>query len=205
MKCVVHYAIKDARYSQLKGLSENQYGRLLTAKTIRKKSTEQNYHREQCSTRPDSGFDKTVHGVHLEPCYKKFTLIASLKKRKSDDQPLESRFKRIKHEVNPSRTGIFPKVCFVCKKQRRTIKKKIYFAYAINTEIAARKIREAAVLKKDSQLLIQITGFDLIAKDPLLYRYHAEPTFNPLCCSDKQLFSTLVWPKKSITFDVCTK
>ena len=83
MECVVHYAIKDSRYSQLKPLSDNQYGRLLAAKEIRQGSTELNAHTEQCAAIPDGGFDKTKHGVHLDPCYKKFTaIIARSRKRK---------------------------------------------------------------------------------------------------------------------------
>ena len=171
MECVVHYVIKDSRYSQLKSLSDNQYGRLITAKAIRQDSTELNFHAEQCATIPDGGFDKNIHGVHLEPCYKKFTaIIARSRKRKSNDEAVLNRLKRTGNEGNPSTSGIFPKVCFVCKKQRRTIKKKIYFAYTITTENAAAKIKEAAALKEDNELLIQITGVDLIAKELMTHK-----------------------------------
>eukprot|EP00794_Sanderia_malayensis_P002216 gene2216-2522_t len=171
MECVVHYTIKDSIYSQLKPLSDNQCGRLLEAKAIRQDSTELNAHSEQCATIPDGGFDKAIHRVHLEPCYKKFTAItAHSRKRKSNNQAEPSRLKRIRHEGNPSTSGIFPKVCFVCKKQRRTIKKKIYVAYTITTENAATKIKEAAALKEDNELLIQVTGVDLIAKELMMHK-----------------------------------
>eukprot|EP00112_Aurelia_sp_Birch-Aquarium-sp1_P000730 Seg1070.14 transcript_id=Seg1070.14/GoldUCD/mRNA.D3Y31 product="hypothetical protein" protein_id=Seg1070.14/GoldUCD/D3Y31 len=171
MECVVHYTIKDSRYSQLKPLSDNQYGRLLAAKAIRQDLTELNFHKEQCATVPDGGFDKTIYGVHLEPCYKKFTtIIARLRKRKSNDQEEPSRLKRTRNEGNPSTSGIFPKVCFACKKQRQTIKKKIYVAYAIATENAAAKIKEAAALKEDNKLLIQIMGVNLIAKELMTHK-----------------------------------
>ena len=77
MECVAHYNLKDTEYSDLKSLSENQYQRLLEAKRIRQGSIEQNQHSEQCLSIPDNGFDVNKHGVHLNPCYKKFTLIIS--------------------------------------------------------------------------------------------------------------------------------
>ena len=92
------------------------------------------------------------------------------RERKSNDQAEPSRLKRTRHEGNPSTSGIFPKVCFACKKQRRTIKKKIYVAYTITTENAAAKIKEAAALKEDKELLVQITGVDLIAKELMTHK-----------------------------------
>ena len=85
MECVVHYIQKSVEYSDLKVLSENQYERLLEAKRIRLATIEPNQHAEQCVSIPDNGFDVNKHGVHLEPCYKKFTLVLSSdQKRKSE-------------------------------------------------------------------------------------------------------------------------
>ena len=36
---------------------------------------ELNVHSEQCGTISNGGFVKCIDGVHLEPCYKKFTAI----------------------------------------------------------------------------------------------------------------------------------
>ena len=65
-------------------------------KNIRTQSTERNQHLQQCATVPENGYNKLIHGVHLEPCYKNFTsIIAKSKKRsKSSDVPRSS--KRVK-------------------------------------------------------------------------------------------------------------
>ena len=75
MECIVHYIYEDKEYSELKPVSENQYKRIIKAKTIRANSTGLNQHLEQCATVPNKGTDKSVHGVHLESCYKTFTGI----------------------------------------------------------------------------------------------------------------------------------
>ena len=52
--------------------------RMKDAKSEREKDGE-NHHKEQCDTIPDS-VNNELHGIHLETCYKKFTLILSGKK-----------------------------------------------------------------------------------------------------------------------------
>ena len=97
MECVAHYAYSDRNYSELKGLSSNQYDRLVQANKIRLESSLDNRHTQQCTTVPDNGFDVTKHGVHLEPCYKKFTaIISSLKRKLSQPHPESTRGKRTK-------------------------------------------------------------------------------------------------------------
>ena len=93
------------KYSELKSLSDNQYERIKEAKNIRTQSTEQNQHLQQCATVPENGYNKLIHGVHLEPCYKKFTcIIAKSKKRsKSSDVPRSS--KRVKQQENEAGTS----------------------------------------------------------------------------------------------------
>ena len=85
MEYIVHYIYEDREYSELKPMSENQYKRIIKAKTIRTKSTGPNHHLEQCATVPKKGIDKVyMEGVRLEPCYKKFTgIIPKSRKRKS--------------------------------------------------------------------------------------------------------------------------
>ena len=74
--CVVHYEIINEKYSFLENISENAYQRILEAKTIHEELGGANFHREQCLNVPDV-LDPAVHAVHLNPCYKKFTLIIS--------------------------------------------------------------------------------------------------------------------------------
>ena len=75
MECVVHYRDSCSTFSTLKSLSQNQYGRLLKAKSARSDCDIAIMHEEQCSSIPHNGFDKNHHGIHLQPCYKKFSAI----------------------------------------------------------------------------------------------------------------------------------
>ena len=105
MECIVHYDYNDVKYSELKSLSDNQYERIKEAKHIRTQSTEQNQHLQQCATVPENGYNKLIHGVHLEPCYKKFAgIIAKSKKRsKSSNVPRSS--ERVKQQENEAGTS----------------------------------------------------------------------------------------------------
>ena len=94
MQCIVYYTNNQWKYSQLKPLSKSQYERILKAKEIRQKDNEENQHQEQCSSVPLIGFDSSVHGIHLEPCYKKFTKIISIALRRNTDEAESTRIKR---------------------------------------------------------------------------------------------------------------
>ena len=170
MECVVHYNLKDTEYSDLKSLSENQYQRLLEAKRIRQGSTEQNQHSEQCLSIPDDGFDVNKHGVHLKPCHKKFTLIISSDRKRKSKPPTRTSKRKRTDEASSSTLGIFPKVCFVCKQSRKTIKKKIYYPYIITESKTEQKIKDATELKNDHDILTEIRGVDLITEELMTHK-----------------------------------
>ena len=94
MQCIVHYTKKQWKYSQLKPLSQNQHERILNAKEIRQKDNEENQYQEQCNSVPLIGFDPSVHGIHLEQCYKKFTKIISVARKRNADGAESTRIKR---------------------------------------------------------------------------------------------------------------
>ena len=81
--CIVHYEIKNEKYSCLGNISENTYQRILEAKTICKELGGANFHREQCLNVPDVP-DLAVHAVHLNPCHKKFRLKISTYNKKNE-------------------------------------------------------------------------------------------------------------------------
>ena len=81
LECVVHYSLKDVEYSNVTRLSENEHGRFLEAKAIRQELEGENEHKHQCDSIP-AVINPCRHGIHLEPCYKKFTLIITSNKRK---------------------------------------------------------------------------------------------------------------------------
>ena len=170
MECEEHYNLKDTEYSDLKSLSGNQYQRLLEAKRIRQGSAEQNQHSEQCLSIPDDGFDVNKHGVHLKPCYKKFTLIISSDRKRKSKPPTRTSKRKRTDEASSSTLGIFPKVCFVCKQSRKTIKKKIYYPYIITESKTEQKIKDVAELKNDHDILTEIRGVDLIPKELMTHK-----------------------------------
>ena len=80
LSCVVHYNL-EAEYSHLIVLSRNAH-RLLEAKNLRCEKGGLHYQAEQTSLIPDN-IDENIHGIHMEPCYKKYMMIISKCKRKS--------------------------------------------------------------------------------------------------------------------------
>ncbi|CAB4020716.1 Hypothetical predicted protein, partial [Paramuricea clavata] len=123
LKCVVHYDIDDGKYSNIKQLSEVNLERIQQAKTLRESKGGSNHHKKQCDSVPElNQFNPSLHGVHLEPCDKKFVLILSQEKRKHsesspDSQPNVTRLKRGESSSDCSR-NLYPKECNFCKKNR---------------------------------------------------------------------------------------
>ena len=169
-QCIVHYTNKQWKYSQLKPLSQNQYERILKAKEIRQTDNEENQHQEQCNSGPLIGFDPSVHGIHLEPCYKKFTKIISVARKQNADEAESTRIKRKKSEECLNTVGLFPKTCVFCNQQRKSVNKTVYTLHKITTNDAVDLVKKAAEIKNDEQLLLRIRGVDLIAKEMQMHR-----------------------------------
>ena len=98
VECVAHYSEFNRTFTKLKGLSENQHQKLLKAKAVREKETsELNQHLSQCQTIPDSdNLDVNIHGVHLEPCYKKFASILAPSRKPKLPQESSEKSDRLK-------------------------------------------------------------------------------------------------------------
>ena len=105
----------------------------------------------------------------LNHAIKNLHIISSDRKRKSKPPTRTSKRKRA-DEASSSTLGIFPKVCFVCKQSRKTIKKKIYYPYMITESKTEQKIKDAAELKNDHDILTEIRGVDLIAKELMTHK-----------------------------------
>ena len=76
LTCIIHYKVKDTKYSKIKPISNVNQERIFEAKLLREKKGGSNHHEEQCCLIPEE-IDHSRDGIHLEPCYKKFTLILS--------------------------------------------------------------------------------------------------------------------------------
>ena len=88
---MAHYPSKDFEYSELILLSHHAYAWLLEARKIRQELGGSNEHADQCSSIPGT-LDDMLHGIHTEPCYKKFTMIISkahAKRKHSAEDVLE--------------------------------------------------------------------------------------------------------------------
>ena len=72
-------------YSTLKSLSENQHQRFLEAKQVNERDVwKENMGAPQCNSIPMPDYDRSRHGVHLEPCYKEFMSILEPSRKRSN-------------------------------------------------------------------------------------------------------------------------
>ena len=154
MQCIVHYTNKQWKYSQLKPLSQNQYERILKAKEIRQKDNEENQHQEQCNSVPLIEFDPSVHGIHLEPCYKKFTKINSIPRKRNADEAESTRVKRKKSEECLNTVGLFSNTCVFCNQQRKSVNTTVYTFHKITINDAVESVKKTAEIRNDKQLLL---------------------------------------------------
>ncbi len=130
LHCMIHYTIKEAKCSKIKAISEINKDNIYAAKDYREELGSQNYHKQQCRSIPDE-IDPESHGIHLEPCYKKFTLILFIKKSSSapggssDERSVDngSRPKRARVSSDKESRPVFPKECNFCGEYRIKRKK----------------------------------------------------------------------------------
>ena len=66
--CVVHYP-NQQKYSNIKDISDINKEKITAAKEKRSRIGGDHLHKKQCDTIPNEFLD--VHGVHLDPCYKR--------------------------------------------------------------------------------------------------------------------------------------
>ena len=130
-------------------------------------ATFENQHLEQCNSLPIDSFNTARHGVHLNPCYKKFTKIISVARSKESREG-DPRHKRMKANEAGSSHGFFPKVCMFCNQYRKTVRIKFHNAYKILTK--EQNIKCASNVKNDLPLLCQIQDVDLIAKELMIHK-----------------------------------
>ena len=79
---IVHYPNADeTKYNGVKEIFVRNKDRIRVAKSERETYTDENFHRKQCASIPNKiSHDKP--GIHLEPCFKQFTLILAKSKEK---------------------------------------------------------------------------------------------------------------------------
>lgn len=170
-KCLIHY---DTIFTtdKLTALSENALKTLIECKTIRESLGGENGHETQCRNIPEKANGKDYF-FHRE-CYQKFTYAKALLKRKlnKDDEMGGSSNKAhrstratssIHETANPKQ--LFPDICMICKKKTLKVNQKCQPLTKIVTKTAEKALIDAASLKDDTEMLLEITGVDLIAKE----------------------------------------
>ena len=163
LECIIHYEGFDF-HSNLKEINENNEQRIRAAKQVREQLSGANFHQKQCKGIPDT--IGRNHGIHMTPCYKKFTLILSSQsketftpKRLSGRQPIS---------LESTSTWVYPDDCNFCLKIRIKHKGQVVLPRKITTFNATKTVKESAKIK-DSSLYAEIGDLDLIAKE---FKYH---------------------------------
>ena len=165
--CIVHYPNKDeSKYSVIRDISTINEERIRLAKSERESYTNENFHSEHCESIPDE-INHDKHGIHLDPCYKKFTLILSKNKK----EPTEKSERLSERLSSPPRKDalVYPKECNICKLYKIKVKGSFEFPITIYT-LNATKTVKAAAMSKNQDMYYEIKDLGLISKE---FKYHS--------------------------------
>ena len=165
-QCIIYYdniTIKELLGSltevTLKSLKENR--------EIRQKLGSENYHYQQCTGIPNAL--NSNYYLHTE-CFRKFIYAKTLDKRKcKDGDDKKSKIQRTTRSGQSIGTagkrGIFPDICMICKKKKIKVGGRNYYTTRILTFNAEETFKNAAQLKSDKGMLLEIHEVGLIAKE----------------------------------------
>ena len=117
----------------------------------------------QCESIPETINDD--HGIHMTPCYEKFTLILSSRYDDKDSEEMRSSKRNSSSNIA---AWVYPNTCGICKKGIIKYQGKKDASKTIATNEASDTIKEAAKTK-DLKLYAEIKDLDLIAKE---FKYH---------------------------------
>ena len=170
--------MENDKYDNIKEIPKINEDRIRQAKALRETAGGLNLHKEQCEQIPDV-IVHSKHGIHLTPCYKKFTLICSQTRLHSpvNTSSTSTESQRSGRKTAPSpylsqSSWVYPpKICNICgknkiydKKSRNTTATLI----TITTDDACQAIKMAA-REKNPSMYTEIHELDLVAKE---YKYH---------------------------------
>ena len=155
----------ESKYTDIKEISATNEKRIRLAKSERETYTDENFHREQCASIPNEIIhDK--HDIHLELCYKQFTLILAKSKEK-----LPGKTRRLSGRLTSpeGKETVYPKEYNICKKYKLKVKREHEFPITISTLNATETIK-AAAMSKNHEIHYKIKDLDLISKK---FKYHS--------------------------------
>ena len=131
LECIVHYDSKDGKYTKIKHISDTNKESIFAAKQLREQLGGANHHEKQCLSIPKD-IDPDRHGIHMAPCYKKFTLILSSHKIDPSQSTSTSESRPKRAESSGTSSHVYPKECNFCKKYRVKRKQQHYFPITID-------------------------------------------------------------------------
>ena len=97
--------------SEIKTVNELNEKPIVKAKLKREEWKGKNHHKSQCDSIPE--VITVDHGLHMTPCYRKFTLILS---NSLYDQVPETVRRFSKKTINLDPAWLYPKICVICDK-----------------------------------------------------------------------------------------
>ena len=122
------------------------------AKSEREKLSGDNQHDSQCKLIPDI-INNNIHGIHMDPCYKRFTLILSRNKDVEDKSRSSKRLSQGSSSKFETTAQLFPEECYICKKNRVQHKGKKVYPVKVTTDDAVISIKTAAQSKNSDMYI----------------------------------------------------
>lgn len=173
LNCIIHYTSNKSH--KLRQLSDHSFQTIQEKKEIRQKSDKANERLDHICDNIPTTFYKHLHGTHVW-CYKNFTNVSKIVKRKYDMNDMESfssRPKRVKMTTREDESSpLFSKtVCLICNKYRKKVKGNIEIPIKCQTLTAEQTLKATAEKLSDYRMLGQIAHFDLKAREA-----HYHPT-----------------------------
>ena len=164
----MHYDHLNDENANILPLDEHKLATLVKAKEARYALGGENIHGKQCSSVP-SELKPEIQGTHVD-CYKKFTLAISTARKRNVLQDITNQdhdSKRLRRTMEKS-SQIFGPECMICKSDRPVkVNGKKQLPHVIKEESG---IINSAVLRKDEQMLILMSGNNLVNRQFKVHR-----------------------------------
>ena len=165
--CVVHYSHLVLEDENLRPLTNKSYERLVQSKNARLQLGGAHHHERQIKSIPDE-LIPGEHFVHRQ-CYQNFTKAVSVFANKTQKgKKISKKASPLKRKQRSKKASniLLPNICMICKSSRPIkVKGKKQPLKLIQTFSSCRTLQQAAALREDNNMLAEISGIDLIAKE----------------------------------------
>ena len=171
--CIIHYKSNKSQ-KRIRPLTAESFKTIQDKAEVRRSRGKSHEKLEEICKKIPTTFSPELHGTH-EWCYKNFTNVSKILKRKheeDDGSSSTSRPKRKKKSDHTDETSpLFPPdVCIICNKYRRKVNPdKTEKPIKCQTETAEYSIKAAAEFKEDHEMLAKVTDYDLKVREAHCY------------------------------------